>query len=318
MIGLRLLLSVGAVVATIVGAHAQSANPPVFRSRATAVSLDVSVKRGNLPVADLTAADFVVSDNGVAQSVEHAFTNVVPVDVTLIVDASSSTATIFNSIRKDAEQILGLLGPDDRARILVIETTPYELLPLQTAGGGLALTDERVPGHLSSIYDAILAALVRRSVPDRRRMVVAITDGVDTKSITSVDTLERIARRTDSVLHIISVRPVRTANAAPPVRTISSGFVRADPTSPELDIFERLPALTGGACHGSSHTSRPAANVNAVAVVGELIEEFRKSYVIQYMPRDVTSGGWHDVVVRVQGVDPRGVRTRAGYFDAAR
>ena len=318
MIARRSLLSLVAVVTTIVGLQAQTSNEPVFRSRVTAVSLDVLVKQGNRPLAGLTAADFTVTDRGVPQTIEQAFTNTVPVDITLIVDASTSTATIFNSIRADAERILGLLDPEDRARILVVETTPYELLPLQTVSGGLALTDERVPGHLSSVYDAILAGLVRRSAPERRRMVVAITDGVDTKSVTSVHALERIARRTDSVLHIVSVRPVRTANAAPPVRTISSGFVRADPTSSELDILERLPELTGGAWHGPSHSSSRAASVDAVAVIGELIEEFRKGYVIQYTPRDVTSDGWHDVIVRVKGVDPRGVRTRAGYFDAAR
>jgi len=86
----------------------------------------------------------------------------------------------------------------------------------------------------------------------------------------------------------------------------------------ELESFERLPTLTGGAFHGPGHDSRWGRNLNAVAAVRDLIEEFRQSYVVQYTPRNVASGGWHDVVVRIKGFDPKGVRARAGYFDTVR
>jgi hypothetical protein len=93
-------------------------------------------------------------------------------------------------------------------------------------------------------------------------------------------------------------------------------MVRNRGTSPqEGELFETLPALTGGAFHGPGRWGR---NVNVVAAIRDLIAEFRQSYVIQYTPRGVPPAGWHDVVVRVKGVDPAGVRTRAGYFDTAR
>jgi hypothetical protein len=38
--------------------------------------------------------------------------------------------------------------------------------------------------------------------------------------------------------------------------------------------------------------------------------------VIQYTPRNVTTGSWHTVVVRVKDIEQRNVRSRAGYFDA--
>ena len=307
------------VVTSAVTAAAQDPQPPLFRARTTAVSLDVSVKRGNRPVTGLTAGDFELTDNGVPQKVERALIDAVPIDVTLIIDASGSTASVFDGIRRNGQRILELLRPGDRTRVLVIETTPYELLPLRTVDERLVLPEHRLPGNWSSIHDAILTALVTQPDADRRRLVAAITDGADTKSVTSVQSLEAVARRSDTVLHVISVLPSPAdPGRVPPRRTTSFGFVRGEPTRDERERFERLPALTGGTFHGPGHDSRWGINVNVVAAVRDLIDEFRQSYVIQYRPQNVSPGGWHDVVVGVKGVDPRGVRTRAGYFDPER
>jgi hypothetical protein len=297
----------------VAAARQDRQDQPVFRARTTAVSLDVSVKRGNRPVTGLTAADFQVTDNGVPQIVEQVFTEALPIDVTLIIDASGSTAARIDEIRRNAREVLGLLRPDDRTRVLIIEEIPYELLPLQRVGSGIVVPRERLHGGLSSVHDTLLAGLVARPDPDRRRLLVAITDGLDNKSVTSVRSLEEVARRSDTVLHVISVR-APTADAGP--LRASNPFRRYQPTRQEMELFESLPALTGGVLHGPRQTSWLGININAVAAIREVIEEFRQSYVVQYTPRDVASGVWHDVVVRVTGIDPRGVRTRAGYFDA--
>jgi hypothetical protein len=302
--------------ARVTAASQDRQDQPLFRARATAVSLDVSVRRGNRPVTGLTAADFQVTDNGVPQMVEQVLTEGLPIDVTLIIDASGSTAALIDEIRRNAREVLGLLRPDDRARILIIEEIPYELLPLQRIGDGIALPRERLHGGLSSVYDTILAGVVARPDPDRRRLLVAITDGVDNKSVTSVRSLEDVVRRSDTVVHVLSIR-APTADPGPR-RASSPTFRRYQPTKQELELFESLPVLTGGLFHGPRQTSWIGINVDAAKAIREVIAEFRQSYVVQYAPRDVASGVWHDIIVRVGGVEPRGVRTRAGYFDAVR
>jgi hypothetical protein len=152
---------------SVAAARQDRQDQPVFRARTTAVSLDVSVKRGNRPVTGLTAADFQVTDNGVPQMVEQAFTEALPIDVTLIIDASGSTAARIDEIRRNAREVLGLLRPDDRARVLIIEEIPYELLPLQRVGSGIVVPGERLHGGLSSVHDTILAGLVARPDPVR-------------------------------------------------------------------------------------------------------------------------------------------------------
>ena len=54
---------------------------PTFRSSTLAVRVDVLVTDGHKPVAGLTARDFDLRDNGVAQSIELVDTADLPVNV---------------------------------------------------------------------------------------------------------------------------------------------------------------------------------------------------------------------------------------------
>ena len=64
----------------------------IFRAHTESVAISASVKRGNAPVANLAASDFKLTDNGVAQSIEALTIESVPLDVTLFMDTSCSTA----------------------------------------------------------------------------------------------------------------------------------------------------------------------------------------------------------------------------------
>jgi VWFA-related protein len=311
------LLCGAATFATATAHQSEPQGPAVFRSLATAVSLDVSVRRGKLPVVGLAATDFALTDNGVPQQIDQVLGDVAPVDVTLILDASGSTDPIFKDIRRDGQRTLGLLKPQDRVRIMVIETVSYELLPLQTVVSTLALPQERLPGTWSSIHDAMLAGLVTKPDPGRRRLMVVITDGNDTRSITSVQALERVVRRTDTVLHVVPHQGRRTRPERDrPARRDTESFGVDESLSPasEVQLFRSLPALSGGAFH----TPDLEFPKDTVDVVREAFELFRQSYVVQYTPRGVANGGWHDIDVHVKGIPRDGVQARAGYFGVVR
>jgi hypothetical protein len=80
----------------------------VFRSRVDAVSVDVSVRWGGKPVGGLTAKDFALLDNGVRQQIEVVDTEAVPLDVSLIIDISGSTATLVGQLTDDMRRIAEL------------------------------------------------------------------------------------------------------------------------------------------------------------------------------------------------------------------
>src|SRR4029079_11708035 len=73
-------------------AQAVSSPQTTFRSGVELVELDVSVTRGGVPVAGLTARDFNLTDNGAAQEVASVTLEKLPLSVTLVLDTSQSVA----------------------------------------------------------------------------------------------------------------------------------------------------------------------------------------------------------------------------------
>ena len=120
-----------AAPATALGAGrtARLADQTTFRSTTALVSVSVSVKRGNNVVANLKAADFTLTDNGVPQTVEAVSIESVPIDVTLFLDTSGSTAGKLDEMQHDVQTILQLLRPGDRFRLLTIGDTVDEAVP---------------------------------------------------------------------------------------------------------------------------------------------------------------------------------------------
>ena len=78
------------MTAAAIGAPVLDAAQAVFRARTDSVAISASVKRGNDPVAGLTARDFMLTDNGVPQAIEAVTIESVPLDVTLFMDTSGS------------------------------------------------------------------------------------------------------------------------------------------------------------------------------------------------------------------------------------
>src|SRR5262245_65164205 len=116
------------VIATlsILGPIILNASPPqstqsrTFRATVVSVAVNASVKRGNRVVPNLTPSDFRLTDNGVAQTIDEVSRESVPIDVTLFLDTSASTAGKLGEMKEDVQNIVRLLRQDDRFRLLTI------------------------------------------------------------------------------------------------------------------------------------------------------------------------------------------------------
>ena len=147
--------------AIVVVAAPQDTQTRVFRATTVSVAVNVSVKRGNRVVANLTASDFRLTDNGVAQTIDSVSRESVPVDVTLFLDTSASTAGKLDDMKQDVQGIVRLLRPGDRFRLFTIGDSVYETVPWVEAGTKLDLPFGAV-GGISLIQDALLMALLHR------------------------------------------------------------------------------------------------------------------------------------------------------------
>ena len=276
------------------------APPQLFRSGTEAVEISASVKRGNVPVANLTAADFRVADNGVAQTVELLTIESVPLDVSLFLDTSGSTAAKHERFHRDADAIVAMLRPSDRVRALTIGVTVDEAVGWQPGGTSMQLRTHAVPG-ISLIYDALFAALMHRPAMGRRHLVVGLTDGHDCGSVIDGPSLLDASGRTEAVMHVIHAQ-----GAAVMARNgVLAWCTPLD--SGSMDYISKAAERTGGAVHW------PIFRDSAVSQFHFILDDFRASYVLRYTPRGVAREGWHAVTVEVPGVHGATVRARPGY-----
>jgi hypothetical protein len=230
----------GVLLAQAFAAQApQPPTVPMFKSGTVDVVVPVTVLSRNVPVLDLTVADFDIMDNGVRQRVRELDPRTLPVDVTLIVDTSGSTAGILDRLAREAGNILADLHPTDRYRVMTINSFVTEVMPMQ-AVSAVPLFHPPAGGGMSAVYDALAAALMHPAMLDRRHVVAAMTDGIDTISTIGLARLREVAKRSEAVLHVLLVAPSSPSNRS----NLLLPHVERD-----LAGLAEVAALTGGRLH---------------------------------------------------------------------
>jgi VWFA-related protein len=287
-----------AVIGLLVAASAVSAQQPVFRASTDLVVVDVSVRQNGRPVTGLTAADFVVTDNAVPQTLLDVTRETMAIDVDLIVDTSASMeGDRYTAMVRALDAVQARLGPGDRARVITFNQ--------QVRDAGL-LTKERrtsdVLGRASgatSLYDALAAGLIMPLEPSRRRMAIVFTDGVDGSSLLDGSEVLDIAAR--SGVTVFSVMLPDNSLSSTPIGTFIANAAGED-------VLKRLSSTTGGV-----YTSITENNQLGTTFV-RAFDEFRTSYVLRYAATGTPKAGWHELGVRVTKSGRYDVRARKGYL----
>ena len=273
----------------------------VFRSQADAIVISASVKKGNVPVAGLAAADFLLTDNGVPQSIELLTVEAVPIDVTLFIDTSASTAGVHGRMKRNVREIAAMLRPVDRYRVLAIGVSVDEVIPWRSPGADVVLDVKATPG-ISLIYDAMAAALLHPVETGRRHLVVALTDGQDCGSVIDGPSLVQLTGRTEAVMHVIY-------SHSPGGVSWNGVIAWCTPFDDgDVDYVKRAAEGTGGRMHAAVFGDP------TVREFRKILDEFRASYVLRYTARGVARPGWHNVKVAVPGTRGVTVHARSGYF----
>ena len=283
---------------------APAAQQPRYRAVTAVVTVSVSVKRGNTAVANLKTSDFTLTDSGIPQKIEVVSIESLPIDVTLFLDTSGSTAGKLDEMRHDVQAVLQLLRSEDRFRLLTIGDTVNEVVPWVPAGTKVPVTIEPV-GGISLIRDALMLALVHRPEPGRRHLVVGMTDRQDCGSVVPTGLLHEIAGRSESVLHLVDY----SGSGGGSRYRVRGCSPQALPDGEE--ILERAAERTGGELHRQSRFFRATSIARAFR---EIFNDFRQSYVLRYSPEGVPARGWHPIVVRVPSAGNATIRARQGYY----
>jgi Ca-activated chloride channel homolog len=272
------------VLPLVVAALSQA---PTFRIGIERVQIDVSATRGGRPVAGLTAADFVVTDNGVTQQIESAQLEDAALSVQLVLDTSSSVSGPRLQRLIDASTgLLGSLRSSDRAGLFTFSTSVDVRVPMT---GDLervtrALATVRGAGA-TSLRDAVQLALESPPAQGSRMLILVFSDGEDTTSwLRAADVVES-ARRSGVVVHVVEIHGSSGTSSFSLALTDSAGG-RVFSASSAEDLARLFTRALG---------------------------EMRARYLLTFAPGSPTVPGWHDlrVKVRTDGID---VKARPGYF----
>ena len=300
---------VGAVLASCV-AVSTLARQQRFSVAVDGVAVDVLVTRDRRPVKGLTAADFRLRDNGVAQRVESVMLEDVPITLFLVLDVSDSVrGDLLSRLESAATSAAAALRPDDRVglmtfsdRVRMMVAPPSDPKLLAGQLGALAA------GGATTLYDATFAAIALRPRIPGRTVVLVFSDGDDTASwLDPVDVL-KAAQRSDIVVHAVTrKRGFGYASGEDAVtREIERDRFIAEPQLFGRLYLSQLVEETGG----SVFIADSAGLQDAFARV---VDEFRSRYVLTYSPKDVASTGWHAIEVTLNG-RKADVKARRGYL----
>ncbi|HVQ41912.1 MAG TPA: hypothetical protein VMS54_06890 [Vicinamibacterales bacterium] len=327
-------LTMAGAVAVLAG---QEPPQQTFRAGTDVVMVDVSVRDGKLVVTGLTAADFVLTDNGVRQQIESVEATSVPIDVTLVVDVSGNPGMAWRTaakasevaagVQREVSQVAGILRPVDRLRLVTIDRYVRQMWPFLPVNALPPVRGLEGDG-LASTYDALTAVLLQPVGPARRHVVIARTKGVDTMSAVNAGALGAIAGKSDARFHLVLMEEALTNDGAarawqcanigqcwPTVRSWiphknwlidDSPFHRI--TTSGLLVKAGVEA-TGGGWHQAQALSVPSL----AGTFKETFDTFRSSYMLRYTPQGVTRSGWHTIDVTVPGRRSVSVNARRGY-----
>jgi len=309
----------------------------------------VTTRDGNM-VNGLTALDFQLLDNGKPQTITTVDNFAHPISLVVAVQANSAVEQILPQIQKIGsvfDQLvvgetgeIAVLAFDHRIRTM----TPFTSDPDKIHNAFKTIRPGSTPSHLNEATTAALNML-RNRPPDRRRIVVLISESHDNGSHFRVRDVLTEAEFADVVIYTVDIShlltsltakqlPNRQANIPPGGIALPAGQVMTPtleleqnqngnwaPVFKEMftavkDIFIPDPLkvytqFTGGRQY-SFMTQRGLES--AVAEIGD---ELHSQYLLTYSPNNQDEAGFHEIQVIVDKPDLK-VRTRNGYWLAAK
>ncbi|MGH9942924.1 MAG: VWA domain-containing protein [Pyrinomonadaceae bacterium] len=251
----------------------------VIRVRTDLVTLPFTVTDNKgARVADLRQADFQVLDAGRSVTISYFANAAARVALLFAVDTSGSSRDTIARQRDAALALLQRFGEGSRVGLLTFSEQSALALPLTTELGPAraAFSFTARPNSRTAIFDAALQAVwaftaAETKLPERR-IVVLLSDGLDSASRARVPEVIAAARRANVSFYVIHL----------PLYTVRDGELAARrPTKG----FRELAAKTGGryfAIGDASDALKPEVTVDLGPVFRAIADDLHSQYVIGY------------------------------------
>lgn len=299
----------------------------VVRINASEVLVPVTVRdsSGQL-VADLTRKDFRIFEDGREQPLSDLSLRQAPVDVALLVDASSSVAESFEDFRRAAQQFATRLGPEDRFCLIKFDDRVELLLDWTKSGLQLRRALARLStGVFTRFNDALLlSAREQFKAGERRRALVVLSDGIDSnRGSATADAALRALLEAQVAVYVIANTEIERARKQAELDGLLAGSdstvrfnqLRIGDLREGLRVLgESETNLTGLTRSTGGRLYMPQSFDALDRVYTEIADELRHQYALYYTPTNpARDGRFRRVRVEVPGRNYE-VTTRVGYY----
>ncbi len=277
----------------------------ILRTNVEEVVLNATVLDGTRLVQNLTKDDFQVFEDGVKQNLISFQHTDLPVSIGLVVDNSGSMSKKRPAVNKSALDLIAASNPNDEAFVVNFSDEAFIDQDFTSNVGklrdGLSHIESRGG---TALYDAIVAS-ADKLVADAKRpkqVLIIITDGEDNAStLTLEQTIRRVQQLSGPVIYSI-------------------GLLFGDEmTHSEVRHARRALDMLSTETGGIAFFPRTMEQVDEIAA--QVARDIRSQYTIGYhssKPSTDQSFRRVQVIAQQQGTGKLEVRTRTGYFPAAR
>ncbi len=329
-------------------AHIQE--PPKGAVRVTVdwVSTPVTVRnsKGELELS-LGEKDFRVVQDGVEQKIEHFDVGGDPLSIVIVVENSSRVDPLLPAVRATGIIFSQDVMPGDvQAAIVSYDDTPNLVQAFTPSGDAIERAMNHLPGGLSgaALFDALSRGvdMLSRQPRERRRVILALAEPVDTGSETRLGEVLRAAQLENVAIYSAGLSttaaelraearqnpsaypPGISPMPGPPGIPQTPSTMQIENTSADLgaaavwaiqhvkdkvkDNFLELAAAATGGEHLSAFKDRTIERV-----VSQIAGELHAEYTIGYRPEAGNEPGFHRISVTVDRPGMK-VHARPGYY----
>ena len=269
-----------------------------IRVQVNLVTLLASVlDSNNRPAPDLQMDQFEIFEEGKPQKIELFETETQqPLDLVLMVDSSlSESAKLPFEVEAAGRFARRVMRPTDRVAVYEFGDTISQLSAFSNQPDRVRAALQRIqPGTGTALYDSVYlgAQALERSAPERRRVLLLLTDAGETTSRADFETARRAALRAEALLYAIVVRPVNNEGGR---------------NTAGEHALETIADTSGGALYF------PLQITQLDEMFDRIDRELRTQYRLGYYPNPrPPEGAYRQIEVRVKG-DYR-VRYRKAYY----
>lgn len=305
---LSCLLAIPCLPTSLTKAQEPDAADEVVRIDTRLAFFPVRVRnKQGLAVAGLTQSDLTLKDDDNATTGLYLYHGADRVSVVFALDQSGSQREVMNQQRDAALALFRQFGENSQVAVVRFAEKPQLAIPFgrDLDATRVAFSSSIANNQHTAIFDAAAAATkLFETVPrirSERRLVILISDGLDTASTVKPAAIVEAALKNQVTFYVIHLPLFTPRDGRLKVRTPAKGF-------------RELAEKTGGKYFlvgNPTSPLAPEANSDLSAVFKAIEEDLKSQYLLGFYQRETSNDGrMHRLVIGF----PAGVEYQVGGF----